>query len=126
MCNKSISLTDTVHFDACTLNLHDVHTCTCMYRIPCVRCLTVGAILLYMHTKETHVHSFDLLKDEHGLCSEGELRREFATKPLLHHHPRLKGFVRRRHHSDGDVPRPLVIGTHSVKKIVDAILQESG
>ncbi len=67
-----------------------------------------------MHTKETHIHSFYLLKDKHGLRSVGELGWEIATKPLPHQHPRLEGLVRGRYHADGDMPRPLVISTYVV------------
>ena len=64
-----------------------------LHHVPCVGCLAVRAILLHVHAKETHIHSLNLLKYKHGLCSVGELRWKITTKPVLHQHPRLKSLV---------------------------------
>ena len=55
------------------IEVRDVHA-TCVGR------LTVGAVLLYVESKETHLRPINLLKDKQSLCSIGKLLWEITLE----------------------------------------------
>ena len=102
------------------------HHLTCV--IPGIGCRTVGAKLLNVHAKETHVDAVDLLEGKDGL---GQVReavghlwlgavRPRSTELGLHARSHLDNLLRARQHADCHVTRARVL---ALQKQVDPVLQ---